>query len=179
MPDLIEAVNELALSFRSAAARSDIPEPVAKLWAGRAETVEAAAVEIQRLRGMLKPVPAGYGDISDLPPELVAQLAGAKTDELEEQIFAIVKAAGEQIELDRLLIELYRRHQHVFERRFLNNKCYRMAQKGLIHIVPGRKGVYTTQPIVGADSPPEETGGGFQRASKATFTADLDDEIPF
>lgn len=114
------------------------------LWERRIEGLTAALEEIDRLRRWSKPVPAKYGDLSDLPTELLEQLSGVKTDELEDEIYAVVKASGDQIELDRLLIELYRRTNTVHERRFLNNKCYRMVNKGILFQVPGKKGVYTT-----------------------------------
>jgi hypothetical protein len=78
-----------------------------------------------------------------LPPALITQLSGPKTDAFEEQILAIVRAAGGPVELNRLLVELYRRHGQVHARKALNNKTYRMAQKGLIHQIPGQRGVYT------------------------------------
>lgn len=109
----------------------------------RVRGLRAAIDELEARRAWARPIPARYGDLSDLPSALLAQLSGVKTDELEDQIYAVVKAAGESIELDNLLIALFRRHGDIHERRFLNNKCYRMVQKGLIFQVPGRKGVYS------------------------------------
>lgn len=127
--------------------KGSAPSDVAR-WKQRVEGLDDAAAELTKLRAWARPIPARYGDLSDLPAELLAQLSGVKTDELEDQIYAAVKASGEEIELDRLLIELFRRHGDVHERRFLNNKSYRMVQKGLIYQVPGRKGVYTTIPPI-------------------------------
>ena len=50
------------------------------------------------------------------------------------------------IELNGLLIELYRRYGDVHERKALNNKAYRMVGKGLIRQVAGRRGVYALNP---------------------------------
>ncbi|HRD45892.1 MAG TPA: hypothetical protein PLF78_05350 [Caulobacter sp.] len=171
MADPLESVNEVARLFHKWANERDERGELrtASLHRDRAAAIEAVVAELKELRRWRRPVPAAYGDLSDLPDELLAQLSGVKTDELEDQIYAAVKAAGEEIELDRLLIELFRRHGDVHERRFLNNKCYRMVQKGLIHQVPGKKGVYTTA------SQPEP---GAPKASHS-FSADLDDEIPF
>ena len=51
--------------------------------------------------------------------------------------------AGEGgVELNRLLVELYRRFGLVQTRKALNNKAYRMTVKGLIAQVEGRRGAY-------------------------------------
>ena len=91
-----------------------------------------------------------------------------------------MKAAGPEIELDRLLIELFRRFGAVHERRFINNKCYRMAQKGLIFPVPGRKGVYTlNRPEVPEENISDDGDEPIIEPAKPSDFADLDDEIPF
>jgi hypothetical protein len=110
------------------------------------------------------------------------QLTGTKTDLLEDQIFMVVKAAGDQIDLDHLLIELYRRFGDVHQRRFMINKAYRLAQKGVIHVVPGRKGVYSVHPQERPEAEGsaciEDMAAPARGGAKETFTADLDDEIP-
>jgi len=188
MADSLESVNVAARLYRRWIEDAlKTPPTISRAgniarWTGVAEGLEAAAAELERLRVWSKPVPASYGDLSDLPAELLAQLSGAKTDPLEEQIHAIVKAAGDEIELDMVLIELFRRHGEIHQRRFITNKAYRMAQKGVIHIVPGRKGVYSIHP---QEKRVVEDGdfGGYSSApkptAKETFSADLDDEIPF
>ena len=178
MSDHTDSVKEIGRLFvKWARERQKLGEErTAAAHQARADAIQALVDEVTELRRWKMPIPASYGDISDLPDELIAQLSGIKTDELEDQIYAVVKAAGEEIELDRLLIELFRRHGDVHERRFLNNKAYRMVQKGLIHQVTGRKGVYTVT------APAADTGtfGGYVSAPpKESFSADLDDEIPF
>jgi hypothetical protein len=179
MADSLESVNAAARMYRRWATEPDekVNDASRVHWAAAADALEEAAAELKRLRAWTKPVPASYGDVSDLPPELLEQLTGVKTDALEDQIYSIVKAAGEQIELDHLLIELFRRHGDVHQRRFIINKAYRMAQKGIIHIVAGRKGVYSVQ----QQDEAVEFGGYSNQANtpKERFTADLDDEIPF
>lgn len=104
--------------------------------------------ELEELRRLLTPVPASYGDLSDLPPALVKELTGIKVDDLEQQVFTIIKAAGKEADLDVILIELFRRFKVLQTRKFLQNKLWRMAQKEIIFSVPARKGVYTaTKPV--------------------------------
>lgn len=184
MADPVESVNEIARLFTKWAAdrRANGDVSVAIKHEQRADTLQTLLDEVRELRRWKMPVPASYGDISDLPDELLAQLSGTKTDELEDQIYAVVKAAGAEIELDRLLIELFRRGGNVYERRFINNKCYRMAQKGLIFQVPGRKGVYTVQKPDAPERPltaEEMLADDIPSSPKEEFVADLDDEIPF
>lgn len=188
MTDSLDSVNAAARLYQKWI--DDRPEGASaraiERWVGMVDGLVAAANELVQRRAWARPVPAAYGDISDLPDELLAQLSGVKTDELEDRIYTVVKASEHSIELDRLLIELYRRFGEVHERRFLNNKCYRMAQKRIIHSVPGRKGVYSIHPQNAAELPVNEgdNSGGYESGPrttgpKETFTADLDDEIPF
>ncbi|MEO7385027.1 MAG: hypothetical protein ABIU18_08870, partial [Novosphingobium sp.] len=98
---------------------------------------------------------------------VMQQLNLTKVDELEQQLRDIIASAdGTEIGLDRIIIELYRRHKTMGERRFIMNKLYRMGQKGTINSVDGKKGVYVIH-----KAPPAYSGGG--------FADDLDDDIPF
>jgi hypothetical protein len=156
MSDPLDAIAASISIYKTWLAQPTHSDAAKHQWSKTISGLEAAAEELKRLRAWAKPVPARYGDLSDLPSDLIAQLSGVKTDELEDQIYATVKAAGDEIELDRLLIELFRRFGTVHERRFLNNKCYRMVTKGLIHQVRGRKGVYTVN-VTREDAPSATT----------------------
>lgn len=143
-----------------------------KAYADRIEWLEAAIDEIEHYRRITKPIPASYGDLSDLPPELVKELTGTKVDDLEQQLFTIIKTGGTEVDLDAILIELYRRFQVIQTRKFLQNKLWRMAQKGVVYSVPNRKGIYTaTKPDEIMIVPAQKLTGG--------FADDLDDDIPF
>ncbi len=184
MPDPLDAVNATIAMYakwiEDAPAKGNGVLTV-NTWKSRKRGLEDAVSEIQRSRAALRPVPEGYGDLSDLPPELLSQLSGIKTDELEDQLFAIIKAGGDEIELDRILIEMYRRHGAVHPRRFLNNKLYRMAQKSLIFIVAGRKGFYTLDKGRGRAATPDDDDDAAKARPRPreSFSDDLDDEIPF
>jgi hypothetical protein len=131
----------------------------------RAIAIEAVVAELEFARRRLQPIPTSYGDLSDLPPEVLSELNLTRVDELEQQLRDIVAAAdGREIGLDPIIIELYRRHRVVQPRRFIMNKLYRMATKGLIDSVEGKKGVYVLPKV---------------RTSDAAFDTDLDDDVPF
>lgn len=94
-------------------------------------------------------------DLTGLPPELLAQLNISETDKLEASIVEVVNEAGGTIILDKLIIGLYRKTGEVPIRQPLVNRLYRMSKKGLVFSVKGKKGIYTTNPALGA-SPEEE-----------------------
>jgi hypothetical protein len=131
-----------------------------------ADHLYAVSVELEDARKRLRPISSNYGDLSDLPEEVLAELSLTKVDELEQQLRDIITSGnGAEVGLDAVIIELYRRHKVVQPRRFIMNKLYRMAQKGLIEGVEGRKGVYVVPSI--------------RRPQPAAFDTDLDDDVPF
>lgn len=166
MPDALVKVKTLVADFKRWAREMEGEKPdLAKRHAERAEFLGMVVRELEAARKRLLTVPAEYGDLSDLPPSVLAQLNLTKTDELEQQMRDIVAAAdGNEVGLDTIIIELWRRHRVEQERRFIMNKLYRMAQKGIIHSVEGRKGVYYIPKTW-------NTGG--------SFADDLDEDIPF
>ncbi len=146
----------------------------------RIEALTATITELRELRRITKPLPASYGDVSDLPDELLRELSGIKVDELEQQLYSIV-VSGDQVDLDAILIEMYRRYSIVQTRRFLQNKLYRMSQKGIIFPVPNRKGVYSSKPSsMGLDSDGKTAENQLLLGSpKSSGSHDTDDDIPF
>lgn len=144
MSDALDVVKTLAAELRRLAQAAELEEPVrAKKHEERAQAMESVAHELEVARKRLRPVSSDYGDLSDLPQEVLDQLNLSKVDELERQMRDIVAAAdGGEIGIDPIIIELYRRHKVVQDRRFIMNKLYRMGQKGLINSVEGKKGYY-------------------------------------
>ena len=171
MPDHIETVKSLAETYRSLAARDEVDKPdAAKRFLVTALALEASFTEMEESRERLRAVTNELGDLSDLPPEVIAELSVSKIDELEQQLRDIVASAVDgSIGLDTAIIEMYRRHRVVQPRRFIMNKLYRMAQKGLIHAVDGKKGVYTTAPAAARAS----------RPFSFDDDPDLTDDVPF
>lgn len=174
MPDFIDSVKGFLRSTAKLKAEAEEKGEIRaeRVYADRIEWLDAVIAEIEHYRRITKPIPASYGDLSDLPPELVKELTGTRVDDLEQQLFTIIKTGGAEVDLDAILIELYRRFQVIQTRKFLQNKLWRMAQKGVIYSVPSRKGVYTaTKPDEIMVIPAQKFGGG--------FADDLDDDIPF
>lgn len=163
MSDNLDAVKALARNYR-AWAKSNLEEKpdVAKRQTGYAETLEAVAEELSECRARLRSVGNAFGDLTDLPAEVLAELSVTKLDDLEQKMRDIV-ASSDEAGLDAVIIELYRRHKIMHPRRFVMNKLYRMAQKGLISAVEGKKGVYTTRTFI----------------RQSVFDNDLDEDIPF
>lgn len=87
-------------------------------------------------------------DLKDLPPELLQELSVTKSDFLDFEIVEIIDAAGGVLTLDQIIIALYRKTQEVHERSKLNSRMYRMAKKGLVKSLEGRKGVYATKEVI-------------------------------
>ncbi len=135
------------------------------------KNLDAVIAELEELRRITKPIPEAYGDLSDLPPELLKELSGIKVDDLEQQLFTIIKAGDGAVDLDDILIELYRRFKVIQTRKFLQNKLWRMAQKAVIWSVPGRKGVYRAEKPPAVRPPPARPA--------PVFDSDLDDDVPF
>src|SRR3954467_13617405 len=106
MSDPLPAARSQIESFRRSAKlcqdRND--DTNAQAWLAIAGIIQNLADEYERLRDATRPVPAGYGDISDLPESLRRQLAFLRTDELDDQISIIVKAVGNGADLDTILI---------------------------------------------------------------------------
>jgi hypothetical protein len=150
--DPLDAITEavaLHAGWLEEARQKGNADATVRRWTRRMQALREAAEELRGLRalhGAVSGAPLDDGELADLPPALIAELSGPKTDALEDQILAIVRAADGGVELNRLLVELYRRHGQVHTRKALNNKCYRMARKGLIQQVADQRGVYILAP---------------------------------
>lgn len=81
-------------------------------------------------------------DISDLPPEVLKELRLKQPDNLETKIIAIVNAAPDSVDIDAIIIALWRMHKIHESRKYLMNKLYRMSNAGMIAREPRLKGVY-------------------------------------
>lgn len=173
MSDPLDTILALAADYRRWSHTSDQNGDATKSsrQERNAVALEAVARELSLARKRLRPVSKEYGDLSDLPETVLAQLNLARVDELEHQLRDIVAAAdGSQIGLDPIIIELYRRHRVVQERKFVMNKLYRMAQKGIIESVDGKKGVYHLPKAESRDE---------RKYKEPENSDDLDSDIPF
>jgi|GEM_PF-1369222 len=165
----------------------------AERWGQLKDALQAIIDEVVHLRDITRPVPSSYGDLSDLPPSLRKELAGLRTDELEDQIFTIVKASPKGADLDTILIELWRRFNVEQTRRFIQNKAYRMATlKEVIFSVKGKKGFYAATAedaerlsTVNDEDSDQDDSGSIDDVFPETedqedrFGGDLDEDVPF
>lgn len=167
MPDAIDSVKALAADYRRLARNSEADNPdLATRQGQRADALESVVQELDIARKRLRPLSPDFGDLSDLPEEVIQHLNLSKVDELEQQLRDIVASGeGSEVGLDQVIIELWRRHKVTKSRTYVMNRLYRMAQKGSIHSVEGKKGVYCV--LRNWDMP------------KQGFADDLDDDIPF
>jgi hypothetical protein len=88
-----------------------------------------------------------WEEVHDLPPELISELSVSDGDKLEFDIVQILDELGGVASLDRLLVALYRKTGEIHQRTWLNNRLYRMVQKEMLYSVPGKKGVYSSEPL--------------------------------
>lgn len=86
-------------------------------------------------------------DMIELPEELIAQLTQSKSDRAELNIIKAMEDVGGIISIDVLLVKLYKQNGEINDRRQLSTKLFRMAKKGLIFSVPGKKSVYSLEPL--------------------------------
>src|SRR5436305_346774 len=94
MADHLDSVKSLAPLYHAAGKRhEDAGRHVdAQVSFDRAIAIGAVVEELEELRRISQPVPASYGDLSDLPPSLLKELSGLRTDDREQQLFTIIKS---------------------------------------------------------------------------------------
>lgn len=86
-------------------------------------------------------------ELDGLPDELLKELSSATADKSEYAIMQLLGELGGIASLDQILVGHFRKSNEVYKRNTLVSKLYRMAQKGLVSAVPGKKGVYSTTKI--------------------------------
>lgn len=171
MPDALDSVKALVADYRRFSKISETEDPSrAKRQSQVADNLETVIAELESARKRLRPLSSDFGDLSDLPEEVLQQLNLSKLDELDQQLRDIVASGdGAEVAINQIIIELWRRHKVSKSRTYIMNKLYRMGQKGTIYSVEGKKGVYYL--------PKTTAGAGF--GGMGAFDDDLDSEIPF
>lgn len=89
-----------------------------------------------------------WEEIDGLPEELLSELSISESDKFDFHIVAAVGDSGGVASLDRLLVSLFKSTGEIMKREKLNSRIYRLIQKEMLFSVPGKKGVYSTKPIV-------------------------------
>lgn len=157
-PDRSQRHNELAQKFGGLLAAID---------ASLAKTSQAGDSAPSDNQSSLAPLPEGQyaaslfsnpvailpEDLVGLPEELIEQLGITETDRFEMNVLNLVnQAAGKTMSLEKILLGLFHMTKEVHNRTQLANRLYRMTKKGRIYTVPGKKGIYTTQPPSSTES---------------------------
>ena len=91
-------------------------------------------------------------DIEGLPDELIKELNITEADRQELIIENIIARKGGILSLDKIMVGLYQRTGEIHKRNTLISRLYRMAQRGMIFNVPGKKGVYSTYEVSEAEA---------------------------
>lgn len=88
-----------------------------------------------------------WEEVEGLPKEVLDELSVTEADHAEFNIASAVRALGGVAALDRIIVYLYKEFGEIQKRAPLNQRLYRMTQKEMIYSVPGKKGVYSTDPM--------------------------------
>ncbi|THD71240.1 MAG: hypothetical protein E7813_06045 [Bradyrhizobium sp.] len=103
-------------------------------------------------------------DLAGLPPELLKELSENIKGETDPLI-KIINARGGTATLDEILIDLYRKYNEIGKRNIISNRLYRLAKRGHVSALSGKKGLYTTAQVVDPaqitnETSPEENDKG-------------------
>jgi hypothetical protein len=93
-----------------------------------------------------------YEDIDGVPEDLLRELNLTDTDKQDLLIEYLIAQAGGILSLDKIMVELYKRSREVPKRNTITSRLYRMAGRGIIYNVPGKKGVYSTYEMTEQDA---------------------------
>jgi hypothetical protein len=113
---------------------------------------EIDAEPIARGSATAKRISLTLEDIEGLPEELIKELNITEADRQELIIENIIARQGGILSLDKIMVGLYQRTGEINKRNTLISRLYRMAQRGMIFNVPGKKGVYSTYEVSEADA---------------------------
>jgi hypothetical protein len=94
-----------------------------------------------------------FEDIDGAPEELLRELNVTETDRQDLLIEYLIAQTGGVLSLDRIMVELFKRNKpEIPKRNTITSRLYRMASKGMIYNVPGKKGVYSTYEMTEEDA---------------------------
>ena len=85
-----------------------------------------------------------FEEIEGAPDDLLKELNISDTDKQDMLIEYIIAESGGILSLDRIIVELYKRMRDIPKRNTITSRLFRMAGRGMIYNVPGKKGVYST-----------------------------------
>lgn len=91
-----------------------------------------------------QPMDLQHDELKELPEELLKELSAASTGKLEQTILDVINENGGTLNLDRILIGLFKKTNEIHKRNSITAKLYKMGQKNMVFSVKGKKGVYST-----------------------------------
>lgn len=86
-----------------------------------------------------------YGDLSDLPPEVLKELSFNRRDEVGDTIKSLIIGMGGEASIDQVLIGLWRQFGKKRKRCSVRLKLSQMVKAGTLISVAGHKGVYAIE----------------------------------
>jgi hypothetical protein len=158
--DQVQVQDKLATKYanepyrhnRHLQARNSFSELAEYLEQIRAHGLKFDDTSLNRSLSAQKRIQLTFEDIQGLPEDLIKELNVSDTDRQEMVIEHIIAQSGGVLSLDKILVELWRRTGEVHKRNTMISRLYRMAQRGMIYNVPGKKGVYSTYEISEQDA---------------------------
>jgi Fe2+ or Zn2+ uptake regulation protein len=117
-----------------------------------------------------------FEDVDSAPDELLKELNLSDTDRQELLIEYLIAEHGGVLSLDKIMIELYNRTKEVPRRATITSRLYRMAGRGMIYNVPGKKGVYSTYEL--SEQEVKKMFGQFDEAAEETSPAPVTSPPP-
>ena len=176
----MEFHHKMVEKFGSNSFRANLHKGTAEKFSALANDLEIASEELDSKNISTKKAPVkkrvpsqlslSFQEIEGLPKELIAELSINDADKTEFAILHALEDSGGIITLDRLLIALYRETGEIYKRSSLYSRLSRMASKGLLYYVPGKKGVYSAEQL-SQDEAAELTG-----ATRSGEDTDLSDD---
>ncbi len=95
----------------------------------------------------VKRLALSWEEVDGLPKEILDELSVSEADHAEFNIASTVRALGGVAGLDRIIVYLHKEFGEFPKRAALNQRLYRMVQKEMVYSVPGKKGVYSSEPM--------------------------------
>jgi hypothetical protein len=107
---------------------------------------------LNRGESPLKRIQLTFEEIENAPEDLLKELNLSETDRQELLIEYIIAQSGGVLSLDKIMVQLYSRTKEIPRRNTITSRLYRMAGRGMIYNVPGKKGVYSTYELSEAEA---------------------------
>jgi hypothetical protein len=93
-----------------------------------------------------------FEEIENSPDELLKELNLTEADRQELLIKYLIAQAGGILSLNQIMVQLYNRTKEIPQRNTITSRLFRMAGKGMIYNIPGKKGVYSTYDVSEQDA---------------------------